>query len=422
MAVPIVLADAEDFRRGVFANRSEHALRDDAEHVWVGEAQLRETDLPLAVDQAVVFRVLIEELRRGHEPVEGMHKKAAAEADLPAVAICQVHSIAVGSRARGEVAVPHFPPVGLAHGEGRHLSIIQRGQRESIVPRDHAVERRIPTATPVPLQEFIHPVERPSQSSPENAEAVAGGDEAETVLAQGCHVRLRRQHPLRVRGLAEQDGFLGQRLVVRANRQFCARHLADKSLQLGSCIKLRGRACRGADDGELGFALPGNSHRFCRLQRAPDARRGQRDPARSGAKKLPTVDSIQHGGLQRDRIFANRIFSRPHTRFPALPILSWARLLCPLVVRPPARDARDLDLRQNLVQVVYCEVGAAQLPAGGAPCRQSAGEGRMRRRPGGELGEKDRPYRVPGANWVHNSLDRGQAELVEPPSAGLARG
>ena len=74
------------------------------------------------------------------------------------------------------------------------------------------------------------------------------------------------------------------------------------------------------------------------------------------------------------------------------------------------------------MQVVHREVGSAQLSAGGAPCRQSAGEGRMRRRPGGELGEKDRPYRIPGANRVHDSLNRGQAELVEPPSAGLARG
>ena len=68
------------------------------------------------------------------------------------------------------------------------------------------------------------------------------------------------------------------------------------------------------------------------------------------------------------------------------------------------------------------EVGTAQLPAGGAPGCQSAGEGRVRRRPGGELGEKDRPYRIPGANRVHDSLDRGQVELVEPPSAGLAGG
>ena len=239
VAAPVILADAEQLRIRVLPDPVQHTFGHDPDHVRVRQAQLGVVRLPLAADLAVVLRVRGKELVWGHEPEEGVDEQPAAETYLTAVFLGELHPVPVGLAAGGKVALEHHPPERLAHDERGRLRLVQCRHGPTRLPRNDAAEGGVPTAAPVPFEQFVDPVKRTAYAAADDQEVLTARAQGETVVTQRRHIRCLTKHSLRVPSPSEKDRLGGQGPIIRHDRQLGARHLFGESLQFLGSIDLR---------------------------------------------------------------------------------------------------------------------------------------------------------------------------------------
>ena len=153
---PIVLRHVVDEVLGQFAHLLPDALGDDAQDVGVRQAELGVVGGALAIEQAVILRVVLEKLLGRHERVEGVNGPVAFEA----AGLFAVAHGAVDAVARSPDRLEGFVVEIVADPDAGLFGVVEPGEGVPGFLRDHGHLGRIETHTHLALEERHDTVHR----------------------------------------------------------------------------------------------------------------------------------------------------------------------------------------------------------------------------------------------------------------------